>query len=114
MAPPGADTWERFLSTNAPTTVLFQALMRSPGHHARFTQLMMAELSGRFAEEVVLARLDSMEALLLPEMERHVARWRMPEDPRTWQEHVEVLRDFARDRPESIRRMLAPTSTSIY
>ena len=113
VAPPTSDPWQHVHATRSSMTGLFQALMRSPEWNSRFREVMLDLLSTRFAEERMVAQVDSMHALLAPEMERHTARWRKPTDAEHWEQEVEVLRDFAKRRPEILRRLLSEQPTPL-
>jgi hypothetical protein len=113
IATPTADPWQHIRSASSPMTTLFHALMRSPEWNARFKGVMLDLLDTRFAEERMVAQVDSMEALLAPEMGRHTARWRKPANVALWKQEVAVIRDFARRRPEVLRRLLSEQSTPL-
>lgn len=103
---PTSDPWAHIRSRNSPMIILFEALMQSPEWKERFRTILLDMLSGRFAEERVILQVDSMAALLAPEMDRHTARWRKPASKAHWLVEVEVLRDFARRRPATLRDLL--------
>jgi hypothetical protein len=113
IAPPTADPWQHIRTSHSSMTTIFLALMRSPEWHARFQGIMLDLLDTRFAESRMVARIDSMEALLAPEMVRHAARWRKPAGIVRWKQEVDVLRDFAKQRPGVLRRMLSEQSTPL-
>jgi hypothetical protein len=113
IAAPTADPWAHLRATSSPISTLFQAMMRSSAWEARFREIMLDLLSSRFAEERMVAQVDSMEALLAPEMARHTARWRKPADMQQWKQEVAVLRDFAQRRPEVLRRLLSEQPTPL-
>lgn len=109
--PPQADAYQRVTGVNSPAAALFKALMRSDALRARYLKHMDELLAGPLATPRVLARIDSMEQLLLPEMERHMRRWRKPVSVAKWRAEVEVLRTFARERPGHVRRELEHLAT---
>jgi hypothetical protein len=96
---------------NSPAGALFRAMMRSDVLRARYLKHMEEVLDGPLATPRVLARIDSLEQLLLPEMERHLRRWRKPVSVAKWQAEVEVLRTFARERPAHVRKELDHLAT---
>jgi hypothetical protein len=47
-----------------------------------------------------------MAAELKPEIDEHTRRWRAPSSLKLWQDHVEYLRSFARQRPLPVQTHL--------
>jgi hypothetical protein len=43
---------------------------------------------------------------LTPFMSRHIDRWRRPSSMEAWRHHVHLLRSFAAERAEHVRRQL--------
>lgn len=103
MRPSSFDPLPHLAGTNSPTAGLFRALMKSRTMRERFNVHMERVAGELLSTERVIQHIDSMEALLLPEMERHVARWRRPATLEAWQAEVEALRTFARERPAYMR-----------
>ncbi|HRK75459.1 MAG TPA: T9SS type A sorting domain-containing protein, partial [Rhodothermales bacterium] len=69
-----------------------------------FIQRMAAHLNTTFAPDHVLRTIDSIKNLLLPEIVRHKTRWeRSLSFYKTWDDAIEVMRDFGRRRPDAIR-----------
>ncbi len=102
--PATADPMAHFKGTPSPVVTLFLGMMRFPELQERFDTVLAGLLATRFEPRRVVAMVDSMEALLAPEMDRHTARWRKPADRTAWRNEVQVLRSFALDRPEAVRR----------
>ncbi len=107
--PASADPFPHFKSTPSPIGTLFLRMMQDEGLRQRFHATAEELLSTRFAAEHVIARVDSMEALLAPEMDRHTARWRKPSNAEQWRSEVQKLRDFAGARPDALRAILKAT-----
>jgi len=100
---PKADPMPDFKRTPSPIVTLFLGMMSAPELQERFDGILRELLATRFAPERVVAHVDSMEALLAPEMHRHTARWRKPANAAAWRAEVQVLRDFAQQRPDAMR-----------
>ena len=66
----------------------------------RFCDLMNSDLS----EARMEARLDSLQSLLQPAMQEHINRWRRPTSLTEWNNNVQVMRNFARVRPNYVRQ----------
>lgn len=60
-------------------------------------------LNSRFRTENILGVLDSIAAIVAPEMPREIARWNPSCD---WEARVESLRDFFRLRPQQVRNQI--------
>lgn len=101
---PTADPMPDFKRTSSPIVTLFLGMMRDPGIQEQFDGILADLLATRFDTERVVAHVDSMEALLAPEMERHTARWRKPVNAAAWRAEVQVLRAFAQQRPAAMRK----------
>lgn len=113
-APPTADPWEQARDLGSPFTHLLRALLYSPEWRARFHVVLRELLAGRLATTNVLAEVDAMVALLEPEMERHIARWRKPESFQLWTGEVEVMRKYARHRQVTMERMLIERTSLLH
>ncbi|MCB0639696.1 MAG: lamin tail domain-containing protein, partial [Lewinella sp.] len=70
-----------------------------------FVNRFADHLNTTFAPARVERFIDSLYLQLLPEMPRHLARWRLNED--RWKAEVEQLRVFARKRPEYLLAYLS-------
>lgn len=106
QASPVADMFERARIMDVPVTRLFWGMMRSPRFKARFAAIARGLVEGPFAAERAEQVLNTMVARIEPEMERHTARWRKPSDKQTWLGHVEVMRNFARQRGQAVLEQL--------
>jgi hypothetical protein len=98
QAGPEADMFQRVDAAEVPITWLFKGMLRDLGFRERFVSIARALARGPFSAEHSLQELDRCVALMAPEMERHTARWRRPADRATWQDHIEVMRNFAARR----------------
>jgi hypothetical protein len=104
---PDSDRISEVMTTASPIMDLFRAMMKDAALRSRFHARMSHMAEVRFASERVIAAIDSMAALLAPEMDRHTARWRKPTDKDAWEAEVEVLRDYAGRRPAHVQRVFA-------
>lgn len=107
--PASADPFPHFKSTPSPIGTLFMRMMQDESLLERFHATAEELLSTRFASQAVIARIDSMEALLAPEMDRHTARWRKPANAVQWHSEVRKMREFAGARPQTLRAILKAT-----
>ncbi len=102
---------------------LFKALLTNEAFKNEFIQRFAHHLNGTFAPERLVPLLDSRQAAIAPEIERHRARWQVaewwaenyereaqitgrsekPELP-PWEDEIAHIRQFVRDRPDILRQ----------
>lgn len=83
------------------STFILRKLLENEEFRREFAARMAGYLNTCFSAEVAEARIDSLYRLYLPEIPRHLQRWRLSET--RWHEQVERLRTFARRRPAALR-----------
>ena len=85
-------------------TFLLRTLLRNAEFRTDFINRCADFLNSRFQSETVLNKIDSMQAKIRPEMKENLDRWngKMAD----WEKHLNVMRDFARERPQKLRRDL--------
>ncbi len=64
---------------------------------------MADHLNTIFQEELVLTRIDHFEDKLAPLMQEHIVRWGLPGSMEEWYDNIDVMREFARQRPQHVR-----------
>ncbi len=81
---------------------LFNNLLENESFQKNLINTMMDDLNTRFRSEVMLDRIGYFFRMYLPEIQEHILR-----HPNTvggsglaWIEHIDVLREFAENRPE--------------
>lgn len=98
-APNGAE-WP-----NPPwSTYLFRRLLTNDGFRHAFIQRLAAHMTTTFERDRVVGVIDSLQAAIASEMPRHTTRW--PQSASfgsSWEGNVQIMRDFARDRPAQMR-----------
>lgn len=90
---PNGPTWPN----PAWSTFLLRKLLENPDFERAFINRFCDHLNTTFDPARVEQRIDELYQNLLPEMPRHLKRWRL--SPRVWQQQVNVLRTFAQERP---------------
>ena len=82
-------------------TFLLRTLLRNEEFRTDFINRCADFLNSRFQSEMVLKKIDSIQIMIRPEMKENLDRWdgKMPD----WEKHLNVMRDFARDRPQKLR-----------
>lgn len=86
------------------STYLFRRLLTNDGVRHTFIQRMAAHASTTFEPQRTLALIDSLQRNIAPEIPRHKARW--PQSisfGSSWDVLVDVMRDFTKGRPLSMR-----------
>ncbi len=94
LNPNGTGSMDRF------STALINGLLRNSGFREKFLRRFGWQLTNVWAEERVLAAIDSYEQAILPEMERDCEHWNLRFSD--WQQEVEGVRTFARRRTEYV------------
>ena len=91
-------------------TSLFRSLLVNDAFRERFINTFADHLNSSFKPERIIPRIDEMQAVLAPEYPEHARRWNQPstfwDGGDTWEEKVQVLRDFANNRIPYIRQHL--------
>ena len=86
------------------STYLLRKLLENRAFRNQFVNRFAGHLNESFREEVVQQRIDSFYNVLLPEMDRHLSRWKLSK--KKWEEEVGIVREFARERPAYVRMHL--------
>jgi len=53
-----------------------------------------------------LEQINLFEIRYRPEIERQISRWRFIKDVQFWQQEIEVMKNFAKERPEIVLKQL--------
>lgn len=79
------------------STFLLRHLLKNKTFKEAFVLRMEDHLNTRFQADRVVSKIDEIVAHLESEMPRHLERWGLRNEK--WRSELEVLRDFARNRP---------------
>ncbi len=111
---PAHNTMAFALEENGPgwpnppwSTFLLRKLVENDEFSRGFVNRTADLLNTVFREEYAVAVLDSVAEIFEPEMQEHIDRWRRPETVGIWLDDVEVMRQFALQRPEYMRNHVA-------
>lgn len=85
---------------------LYRGLSANAEFTNKFESRFMFHLETTFEPGRVLRKLDEMTKSLRPEMDSHIARWRVPRSVNQWEDNIEVMRNFAQQRPRVVREQL--------
>ncbi|MEM8558279.1 MAG: CotH kinase family protein [Bacteroidota bacterium] len=92
------------------STFLFRQLMENDTFRHAFIQRLAARTATTYAPDRVLGVIDSLQAGIAAEIPRHKERWRRSISfGSSWDALVDVMRDFARNRPVQMRGHVTET-----
>jgi uncharacterized repeat protein (TIGR02543 family) len=83
------------------STFMFRKILENEKFKNLFINRVADFLNSIFSEDVVLNTIDSISNIIEPEMDEHTDRWGSSKSE--WFDNVEVVRDFARYRPDYLR-----------
>ncbi len=86
------------------STFILRKLLENPQFESAFVNNFADHLNTSFKAQKVEAQIDKFYTLYLPEIDRHLERWNLSKQ--TWEREVQVLRTFARNRPQYIWQFL--------
>lgn len=87
------------------STFILRKLLENAGFRAQFLTRFSDHLNTTFQSERVLTAIDEKYRMLLPEMSRHLNRWRLSR--KKWEQQVEIMKQFACARPNAVFGHLA-------
>jgi uncharacterized repeat protein (TIGR02543 family) len=106
----GYGGWSKSFQDNqllqAESDFLFRSLIRGNSEFRRqFINRFADHLNTSFTPQRVISIIDEMQAAITPDMPEHIHRWRIMEDSMdVWEKNVDVMRIFARQRPDDVRQ----------
>lgn len=81
-----------------PQNYLFNRLLLNEDFRNEFLQRFRAHMNTSFQPDRVIGKIDSIQDLLRPYMDRHIDRWSRPSSTAKWDEYVDDLRTFSQER----------------
>lgn len=81
------------------STFLLRKLLENNTFRNDFINRFSDQLNTAFRPDIVKAKINSMMQEIEPEMAEHIQRWKSPENLSRWQENVNVMLNFADQRP---------------
>lgn len=88
------------------STILFRTAITNPTFQNRFLARFSEALNTNFSTNLLLSQIEEIRLEVLPEIQEHIERWGLPKDMESWEDEIEVLRNFARQRPCMMRTIL--------
>lgn len=98
-------------ATNGPSwpnppwsTLMLRKLLENTGFRNEFIQRFMAHMNTTYERNHVIAVIDSFQRGIASEIPRHKLRWpqSMSLDTKTWEGNIQIMRDFAQQRPAAM------------
>ncbi len=89
------------------SVAMLRGALRNTAFRHDFIHRFADLLNTAFDADHVVGEIDKMKAVLDPHIDEHIRRWRGPETRAFWEEEVESMRRFARNRPDTQRRHIA-------
>ncbi len=86
------------------STLLFRKMLENNDFKNEFIQRFAIHINTTFNESKVLNIIDSLKTIISSEIPRHKERWAKSISFGTWEGNVEIMREFARKRPEYIQQ----------
>ncbi|MGZ5551963.1 MAG: CotH kinase family protein, partial [Nitrososphaeraceae archaeon] len=86
--------------------VLIRALLKNDEFKFLFINTMADYLNSYFHPDRVLSQINNMQNTLSPLMKEHIDRWGKPESFKVWEDNVEIMRNFAKDRSFYLRNQI--------
>ncbi len=86
------------------STLILRKLLENPEFKQKFVSRFADHLNSTFASDHVENEINTLYDQLVPEMDRHLERWNLSE--KFWTKHVNIMRTFAKERPDYIRMHL--------
>jgi len=80
------------------STLLLRKLSENDSFKIQFTNRYCDLLNTVYHPDFVTNTLDSIQALLQPEMQEHINRWRSPVSVVSWSNEIEAMKNFAQQR----------------
>jgi hypothetical protein len=100
--PCARNTLKWAMRTNLQASVLFSNLLKNQTFKNQFLQIFAAHMSTTFTEKRIIEIIDSLQTAIRPEMPRHINRWKAIASMKKWNDNVDELRIFAKERPAHI------------
>ncbi|NBB77507.1 MAG: hypothetical protein GVY02_09025, partial [Bacteroidetes bacterium] len=86
--------------------LIFRNLLENDGFKRDFINRVADHLNSYFRPERVIGIMDSLQALIEPEMAEHIQRWSRPVNMGQWRFFTESMQRHVRARPQKLRENL--------
>lgn len=80
-------------------TLVLRSLLENPDFRTLFIRRFSDLLNQNFRPDKVITIIDNMHQRVAAEMPRHIDRWQKINGVQRWNDHVDIMREFAEKRP---------------
>jgi hypothetical protein len=80
-------------------TYLLRTLLKNEQFRDRFFSRFMYVINNYLLPEKVIPLIDSCEAIYSPMVNEHIKRWHVPLSYNDWHDNIQIMKDFAKNRP---------------
>jgi len=87
-------------------TQIFRKFMENKEFKDQFITRYEYLVKNQLTSEKMLEQINLFEQRYRPEIERQISRWRLLKSTQYWQQEVEFLRNFVKERPEIVLKQL--------
>src|SRR5699024_10131829 len=98
--------FEHVLIDEQEKIYLYTHIIENEEVQQQFIEVMVKLLNNNFDPEHVKEKIDELSETIRPEMEQSIHRWDNIESVETWEENLQVLYDFAEERPDIVKQHL--------
>ena len=88
------------------STVMFRKLLDNETFRKQFVCRYLELEKSIFSPETILAQISKFEGRYKGAIPQHIERWGYPTDMKAWSEQVNIMREFAQQRPALYRQHL--------
>ncbi|CAB1275347.1 CotH kinase family protein [Candidatus Nitrosacidococcus tergens] len=85
--------------TQDPFTFIFSTLLKNPEFKERFITRFSDLMNTTFVPERTISIIENTKQEVEKELPRHIQRWKYPLSIEAWQDNINTMVNFARDRP---------------
>jgi hypothetical protein len=89
-----------------PLPQIFFGFMENTEFKEKFIARNEYLVKNLLTSERMLEQINLFEARFQTEINRHIARWRQPGSFLYWQKNVDIMKDFAKERPAIVLEQL--------
>lgn len=97
-------TWPSWSGNKPEATFPLRAMLRSDEFRIYFINRFADLLNTAFQSELIIEKTEAMKQLYLPYMEEHINRWKRPASIEVWENNIDKIKLFAKERPAYMRQ----------
>ncbi len=97
-------TWPSWSGNRPEATFPLRAMLKSDEFRIYFINRFADLLNTAFQSELIIEKTETMKQLYLPYMEEHINRWKRPVSIEVWENNIDKIKLFAKERPAYMRQ----------